>query len=51
MKYFNSLYSDVHSAGVFSNSCSYIKMYNKDNRDNNMDASEITSMEGNLPNK
>ena len=51
VKYFNSLYSDVHSAVVFSYSCTYIKMDNNDMRDNNMDASEITSMEGNLTNK
>ena len=37
-----------HAAVVFSYSCSYIKM---DNKDNNIAVSEITSMEGNLPNK
>ena len=41
----------VHSAVVFSYSCSYIKMDNNDMRDNIMDASEITSVEGNLSNK
>ena len=51
MKYFNSLYSDDQSAGVFSNSCSYFKMDINHMWDNNMDPSEINSMEGNLSNK
>ena len=46
VKYFNSLYSDVHSAVVFGYSCSYIKPDNKYMWNNNQ---TWDNMEGNLP--